>query len=183
MKTAYDKWATAWSSDGRYLIYQERNTKTQFDIWVLPLYGDRKPAPLLATPFSETQAQLSPDGRWLAYASDESGTSEVYVQPFPSSGGKWQISSGGGRQPRWRHDGKELFFLTAGGGELMGTDIQVLPRQRRGSQVESRCSAELVRRLGEGIERPVLHRRSKRLRLHCGRPAISFSKAAHRSSD
>jgi Tol biopolymer transport system component len=149
LKTAYDKWATAWSSDGRYLIYQERNPKTEFDIWALPLYGDRKPTPLLATPFNEVQAQLSPDGRWLAYTSDESGISEVYVQPFPSSGGKWQISSGGGRQPRWRHDGRELFFITAGRGELMGTDIQVLP----GSAGGRRLNPGVPRKLFDGSAR------------------------------
>jgi hypothetical protein len=75
--------------------------------------GEHKPFPYLATPFDETQGKFSPDGHWVVYASSESGTKEIYVQPFPlSTGGKWPISNGGGSQPRWSHDGKELFYFT-----------------------------------------------------------------------
>ncbi len=102
-----------WSRDGRYLLFSQRGQKTGNDLWVLPLEGEHRPTPYLATPFNEGQAQLSPDGRWVAYTSNESGTREVYVQPFPvPSGGKWPVSSGGGSQARWRRDGKELFYFT-----------------------------------------------------------------------
>jgi hypothetical protein len=78
---------------------------------VLPLTGDAKPVPVVQTAFDETQGQFSPDGHWLAYTSNESGRDEVYVRPFPDAGGKYQVSTGGGSQPRWRPDGKELFYV------------------------------------------------------------------------
>lgn len=102
-----------WSQDGRYLILERADPKTKLDLWALPLFGERKPTLFLQTQFNETHARFSPDGRWLAYVSDQSGRAEVYVQPFPSSAGKWQISTNGGDQPAWRRDGKELFYLAA----------------------------------------------------------------------
>jgi hypothetical protein len=102
---------TDWSRDGRFLLYTVFDPKTGNDLWLLPLDGDRKPRPYLQTPFSESQGQFSPDGRWVAYTSNESGRPQVYVQPFPAAGGKWQISTAGGVQPRWRGDGKELFYI------------------------------------------------------------------------
>ena len=81
------------------------------DLWVLPLFGDRKPFPYLQTRFNENGGQFSPDGRWIAYQSNESGRNEVYVAAFPGAGGKRQISTDGGDGPRWRRDGKELFYL------------------------------------------------------------------------
>jgi Tol biopolymer transport system component len=101
-----------WSSDGKVILYTEVSPKTDNDIWILPLVGDQKPTPYLQSEFSETQARFSPDGRWVAYTSNESGNFQVYVQSFPASGGKWQISTNGGGQPQWRGDGKELFFLS-----------------------------------------------------------------------
>jgi len=103
-----------WSPDGRYLIYTQTSLKTRMDLWVLPLEGERKPAPFLDTEFLETQGQFSPDGHWIVYASDESGMWEVYVRPFPAAPGKWKISIGGGQHPRWRRDGMELFYLGPG---------------------------------------------------------------------
>ena len=103
---AYD-----WSRDGRFLLFTDFGAKTDADVWVLPMSGDGKAYPLLQTEFSETYGQFSPDGRWFAYTSNESGKTEVYVQSFPTSGGKWLISTGGGSQPRWRGDGKELFYI------------------------------------------------------------------------
>ena len=73
---------------------------------------DRKPIPFLQTPFDEWQGQFSPDSRWIAYTSDESGRDDVYVRPFPSAAGKWKISIAGGQYPRWRHDGRELLYLS-----------------------------------------------------------------------
>lgn len=105
----------AWSPDGRFLTYASLETKTKYDVSALPLFGDRTPRPLLRGVFSEGQSQISPDGRWLAYTSYETGTMEVYVRPFPGGDGKWQVSAAGGADPRWRRDGKELFFIAAGG--------------------------------------------------------------------
>jgi Tol biopolymer transport system component len=100
-----------WSSDGKFLAYYRSDPDTNLDLWVLPLGDEGKPTPLLHTKFNESQGQFSPDGKWIAYVSDESGSLQVYVQSFPVLTGKWQVSSGGGSQPRWRHDGKELFYL------------------------------------------------------------------------
>src|SRR5207247_1060925 len=77
----------------------------------LPLKGDRKPFPVARTNFDEREGQFSPDGKWVAYESNESGRFEIYVQPFPGPGGKFQVSTNGGAQPRWRLDGKELFYI------------------------------------------------------------------------
>ena len=100
-----------WSRDGRLLLFTQFGTKTGADLWVLPMSEGDKPFPVLQTDFVETRGQFSPDGKWLVYASNESGETEVYVQNFPPSGGKWLISTNGGSQPRWRADGKELFYV------------------------------------------------------------------------
>ena len=110
-KSDVTKESTDWSNDGRFIVFQAYYPKTESDLWVLPLFGDGKPYPFLQTEFIETQGFFSPDGHWLAYTSNESGRNEVYVQTFPQSGGKWLISSGGGAQPHWRGDGKELFYM------------------------------------------------------------------------
>ncbi len=102
-----------WSRDGRFLLFMQGGKNSSSDLWVLPMEGEHKPFPYLTTPFEETQGKFSPDGHWVVYASNESGTKEIYVQPFPlSTGGKWPISNGGGSQPRWSRDGKELFYFT-----------------------------------------------------------------------
>ena len=125
LKSDNDKRPTSWSRDGRHLIYSEIDPKTQEDLWVLPLpvsgYPEpaaQKPIPFLQTPFRETLARFSPDGRFVAYSSNESGTFEVYVRPFSAekigesaSSGKWMVSKGGGGNPHWRADGKELFYI------------------------------------------------------------------------
>jgi WD40-like Beta Propeller Repeat len=100
-----------WSRDGRWLIYTV-TAKGGMDIWAFN-FADRKPRPILEEPSSQMQARLSPDSRWLAYASDESGDWEVYVQPFPEGRSKRLVSTGGGSQPLWRGDGKELFYVAA----------------------------------------------------------------------
>ena len=125
LKSSTSKTPTDWSKDGRFIVYENNDPKTKDDLWVLPLFGDRKPMPFLETEFNERQGQLSSDGRWMAYISDESGSWEVYVQPFPASGGKWQISTKGGGQPRWRRDGKELFYLApAPDRKLMAVEVK-----------------------------------------------------------
>jgi Tol biopolymer transport system component len=105
--------ATDWSRDGRFILYQIPGTNTGQDLWVSPQFGDRKPYPYLQTQFNDQDGRFSPDGRWIAYVSDESGINEVYVQAFPLSGEKQQISSGGGSQPQWRKDGSELLYVAA----------------------------------------------------------------------
>jgi len=104
-----------WSRDGRYLVYGTTAPSERADLWLLPMTGDREPVPYLTGPFNETQAAVSPDSRWLAYTSDESGGWEVYVQSFPEPGRKLRVSVEGGAQPRWRADGEELFFLAPDG--------------------------------------------------------------------
>jgi Tol biopolymer transport system component len=121
-----NKEPTQWSRDGRFIVYQENDPKTGRDIWVLPMDGvtDRKPVPFLRSKFDEFQGQLSPDSHWMAYTSDESGQPEVYVQPFPEGESRTKISTAGGEQPRWRGDGKELFFVNAEG-KMMTVSMKV----------------------------------------------------------
>jgi DNA-binding winged helix-turn-helix (wHTH) protein/Tol biopolymer transport system component len=100
-----------WSPAGNFLLYTTLDPTTKLDLMLVPMSGDRKPVPLMRTPFNEAQGRISPNGRWLAYVSDESGAQEVYVQRFPSLGSKRIVSIGGGVEPMWRKDGKELFYL------------------------------------------------------------------------
>ena len=101
-----------WSRDGRWLLYYEVNPTTGRDLWALDMTSpDHTPRVVANTPAEEVLAQFSPDGRWVAYQTNESGRFEVVVQPFPDAGGKWQVSTAGGVAPRWRADGKELYFL------------------------------------------------------------------------
>ena len=111
LRSSVAKHAQAWSPDGRFLVYATLEEKTRFDLWLLPMIGDRTPTPLLRTEFSEQQAHISPDSRWFSYTSTESGRSEVYVQSFPSPAGKWQISTNGGGDARWGAHGRELFYI------------------------------------------------------------------------
>ena len=99
------------SPDGRLIVYMIIGPSRHFELWVLPLAGDHTPYPFLQTPFNNSQAQVSPDGRWIAYTSTESGRDEVYVQSFPVPGSKRQVSIDGGAQPRWRRTGGELYYL------------------------------------------------------------------------
>jgi eukaryotic-like serine/threonine-protein kinase len=122
IESSYTKNALSWSSHGRSLLYSEDNPKTARDLWALPMQADGKPIPVVNSQFDERNGQFSPDGRWMAYHSDESGRFEIYVVPFPSGAGKWQISTAGGLSPRWRHDGKELFFV-APTGQMMAASV------------------------------------------------------------
>ena len=109
-----NEFPTDWSRDGKHLLYDRRHSETRADIWYLSLQADDggfDAAPFLATKFNERAAKLSPDGRYVAYISDESGENQVYVRPFPEGGSRWQVSHSGGTQPRWRRDGRELFFV------------------------------------------------------------------------
>jgi serine/threonine-protein kinase len=104
--------AWAWTADDELIVSEATDTGTGTDVAVLSLAGDRERRPLLTSQFNEYRPALSPDGRWLAYQSDESGQNEVFVRPFPEiGGGKWQVSSGGGEEPKWSRDGRTLFYL------------------------------------------------------------------------
>jgi len=127
------KFPDDWSRDGRFLLYTQEDPHTHADLWVLPLASDGTPSgaatPFANTAFSEEQGRFSPDTHLIAYASDESGRSEIYIQPFPAppnGGSKTPISRDGGSQPRWRRDGKELFYSSPDG-KLMSADVTVGP--------------------------------------------------------
>ncbi len=115
-------WADDWSPDGRFIVYENVDPTTKMDIYLRPTVGDSTSRPFLKTEFRESHASVSPDSRWIAYASDESGRAEVYVQTFPEPGGRWQVSNGGGDQPMWRRDGEELFYM-APDKNLMAVDV------------------------------------------------------------
>jgi Tol biopolymer transport system component len=125
LKSDTDTYAQDWSRDGHSLLFRRRGANSGTDLWVLPMddQGARKPVFFLHSDFLISSARFSPDGRWVAYDSDEYGTNEVYVRPFPSpAGGGWMVSQTSGAYPRWRRDGKELFYLRLDG-ELMAADV------------------------------------------------------------
>ena len=116
------QYPTSWHPSGMFLAFHETNPQTSLDILILPLTGDEasgwkpgKPTVFLNGPFSEYEAAFSPDGRWLAYRSNESGHYEVYVRPYPGPGGKWQVSTAGGSLPTWSRSRRELFYLSEDG--------------------------------------------------------------------
>src|SRR5262249_16614512 len=114
----------SWSPDGRFIIFTRSDPHMKFDLWVVPLFGDRKPFSYLQTEASEDNARFSPDGKWIAFESNETGQPEIYVRSFPvEAAGKWQISTVGAEQPMWRRDGKELFYLTLDK-KLMATEVK-----------------------------------------------------------
>ena len=114
---------TDWSRDGRFLLFSAPGETTNWDIWVLPMEGDRKPLPLVRTPALEGGGTFSPDGKWIAYMSIESGQTNVFAAPFPGPGERVAISTAGGRSPKWRGDGKEIFYL-ADDGKMMAVPIR-----------------------------------------------------------
>src|SRR5207253_199286 len=125
LKNSNPKYANDWSNDGRFLLYSEADLKTGRNLWALPITpNEGKPIPIATTPFDELNGQFSPDGRLVAYETNESGRSEIVVQPFPEATGKWQVSTNGGVQARWRTDGKELYFI-APNGQMMAASIAV----------------------------------------------------------
>ena len=125
------QWPSSCSPDGQVLAFAQLHSTTGQDIWVLPLQGERKPRPFFRTQFNEGAPVFSPDGHWLAYTSDESGRYEVYVQPYPGPGGKWQISNEGGNELVWPKNGRELFYRN--GDKMMAVEITTQPTFRAGT--------------------------------------------------
>ena len=123
-----NKYPSDWSADGRFIVFSStsREGTARTEGWVLPRFGDGKPYLFLHGDFNVGEGRFSPDGRWLAYSSDESGRAEVYVTPFPHGGSKWQVSLAGGSNPRWRRDGRELYYMAADS-KLMAAEVD--PRQ------------------------------------------------------
>jgi len=119
-----DKIPESWSADGKYLLFEanDRKNGTEWDLWILPLTGDRKPYPYVNTRFNEHEGRFSPDGKWILYVSDESGKNEVYVAPFPATGAKWQVSTAGGFVAMWTRGGSEIIYLTP---DLTSTSVAV----------------------------------------------------------
>jgi hypothetical protein len=120
------------------LFSRSQGVEGSTDVWVLPLFGDQKPSPVLRTRATETTAVFSPDARWLAYTSNESGTPQIYVQPFPVTGAKYHISQGGGStaiQPQWSKDGREILYidLDASGSRLMSVTVRTTPDFQAGA--------------------------------------------------
>ena len=115
---------SGWSRDGRLIVFHAPGRGMRSDLWLFPLFGDRKPFVFLQTPFSEAWGQVSPDGRWIAYQSDESGKTEIYVTSFPRAGARSRLSSAGGAFPRWQQDGRTLFYL-APDKKLMAVAVNV----------------------------------------------------------
>jgi Tol biopolymer transport system component len=124
---ASTQFANGWSHDGRFLAYHQANEAGNTDVWILPMGGDRKPRRFLGTKFDESFASFSPDGRWLAYSSNESGEWEVYATSFPGGEGKWQISTGGGTNPTWTKGGSEIIFYNSRRHGMMSVPITYSP--------------------------------------------------------
>jgi len=122
-----------WSADGRWIAYVSASDQTLRDLWLVPLEGERKPQPLSATRFDEYDAKFSPDSAWVAFVSSESGALEVYVAPVGQLGDKRPVSVGGGTTPRWRHDGRELYYTSAGNRSIMMVPIQPGPTLKAGT--------------------------------------------------
>jgi dipeptidyl aminopeptidase/acylaminoacyl peptidase len=152
----------SWSPDGRFLLYINNDPQTNADLWVAPMAGDLTPWVFLKTPFREAYGSFSPDGRWVAYHSNESGRNEVYVRPFvppmdhagaaasapATTGGQWQVSTEGGIHPVWRRDGQALYYLSPAG-EMVAAPITVV-----GATLESGAPVMLfpTRVLGGGVD-------------------------------
>jgi len=117
---------TDWSPDGRFILYYSIDEDGSINLWMVPVSGEQEPFPLVESPFNHQSGKFSPDGGWLAYTSDETGQAEVYLQRLDGArvvGAPIRVSDGGGHQPQWRRDGREMFFLA--GDELMAVDTRL----------------------------------------------------------
>ena len=123
LKSDEQKFPTDWSGDGRYIAFASQNQKTGWNSFALPTFGDKKPIPIVVGAFAELMPKFSPDGRFVAYQSNESGRVEIYVRSFPVASGKWQVSSSGGSDPAWSADGKRIFYRAADQ-KLMAVEVE-----------------------------------------------------------
>lgn len=146
LETAGEAFPMDWSRDGRFLLFERSDASASRDLWILPLGEPGEPRPLVATAADEFQGQFSPDGRWLAYGSNESGRYEIYVQPFPPTDAKWQVSTQGGTQPRWRADSRELYYLAADQ-KIMALPVSVLPEGLRSGAPQALFQARIGGRM------------------------------------
>jgi Tol biopolymer transport system component len=146
--TTNNEWPDDWSKDGRFLLYYQNGPETGSDLWAIPLStneADRKPFAVVNTPFEETYGQFSPDGRWVAYQTNESNRFEILVQGFPVPAGKWQVSTNGGIHPRWRADGKELYFIAP------DSKLMAVPVAPRGNTFEAGTPTALFQTRLQGV--------------------------------
>jgi len=132
------KYPAALSPDGKFLVFTQDDESTGWDLWLLPLEGERKPIPYLRTPFQEFGSAMSPDGRWLAYSSDETGTTEIYVSSFPDPREKHRITISGGAEAQWSQDGRELLIYTGGFtptaiGAILSVEVETTPTFKVGT--------------------------------------------------
>jgi Tol biopolymer transport system component/predicted Ser/Thr protein kinase len=123
LENAHNEYPDSWTADQRSLLYEMDDIKTSWDLWVLPLAEGSKPYPFIQAPLRQEYGRISPDGRWVAYRSTESGRDEIYVVPFPGPGDKIQLSTNGGSYPRWRRDGKEIFYVDPGHTRLIAVSV------------------------------------------------------------
>ena len=125
LKSDRSTFPSDWSQDGRLVLYTQNDRQTRWGLWILPLEGDRKPIPYIRTKSDDSEGSFSPDSRWVAHMSDESNPGvfpDVYVAAFTNAAGRTRITTRGGYYPRWRRDGKELFYLESG--KLMAVDVK-----------------------------------------------------------
>jgi Tol biopolymer transport system component len=172
LETDVAKYATDWSPDGRYLLYESGD-----DLWILPLFGDRRPRPFLQTGAAESNAKFSPDGRWVAYDSDESGQEEVYVTPFPEPGRKWQVSRDGGFYPGWWGTSGRMTYgdlegmLVSLHVRVEGSSVRIGPQTRLFSVLDALGGTDHPTSDRLLIVRPLRSERSDRLSLVVNWPA------------
>ena len=172
-----------WSPDGRFILYSQLNATTNEDLFLLPLSGERKPEPFLQTNFIEAHGRFSPNGRWVAYISNETGKFEVYVQSFPAKGDKIPISTEGGGQPQWRADGRELYYYTPGR-KLMAVEVGRggLDLQGRHRSTTVRNPRQRYRRRARLSRQRILYSGARRQTLSRRRDARSPQSVSRSSS-
>ena len=144
---ADEKYVSDWSPDGRFVLFSGRGEgDASWNIWAIPMEGEHKPIAIVKTPFAELWATFSPDGKYIAYQSNESGRMEIYVHEFPEARNKWQVSTGGGAEAYWRRDGRELFYRV--GSRIMAVPVQTGPAFTAGTPAalfETRFASVSVR--------------------------------------
>ena len=173
-----------WSSDGHLILYESQEPKTPdgpWELWVLPLGSTRPPFPFLQSKFDEAEGQFSPNGKWVAYRSNESGPFEIYVRSFPTHSGQRQISVGGGSHPRWRRDGKELFYI-APDDKLMAASIGASSKARLWiSALQYRCSRHTLSDFGQPKPQYVVDRDGQRFLMNAVVSKKRYASDHHRA--